>query len=61
MCVQIDCDGGEDEKQCAKSECADEYFACSNGNCIPMSFVCDGDQVFLLFFSFFFSMFELSV
>ena len=34
----IDCDDGEDEKDCT---CGNEYFQCDNGTCIPTADYCD--------------------
>ena len=37
----VDCSNGEDEKNCNGRECPSNEYGCSNGRCIPQSWVCD--------------------
>lgn len=39
-----DCEDGSDEKNCEKKNCTNKEFQCKSGRCIPLSWVCDGED-----------------
>lgn len=39
-----DCEDGSDEKNCDIKNCTSKEFQCKSGRCIPLSWVCDGEE-----------------